>query len=217
MKFFNILGKSPGFISMVGDLLFKIHGKDLKINIIKNIEVKEGTPYKSPYLSYEEIDFKDWDVDLSNMFLGVGKVESKKAVFNFFRENSVIDASSFINILHPATDLPSSYDLGKGILCNNNVTLSPFCRIGDFVTINRHVSIGHHSKIGKFSVLNPGVNIAGLCNISEGVTIGMGSNILDGVNIGSNTIIGAGSLVTKDIPDNVIAYGSPAKIIRKRD
>jgi acetyltransferase-like isoleucine patch superfamily enzyme len=44
--------------------------------------------------------------------------------------------------------------------------------------------------------------------------IGMGTNILNQVKIGKNTIIGAGSVVTKDIPDNVVAYGSPCKIIR---
>jgi len=42
----------------------------------------------------------------------------------------------------------------------------------------------------------------------------MGTNILNQVKIGKNTIIGAGSVVTKDIPDNVVAYGSPCKIIR---
>jgi acetyltransferase-like isoleucine patch superfamily enzyme len=43
----------------------------------------------------------------------------------------------------------------------------------------------------------------------------MGTNILHQVKIGKNTIIGAGSLVTKDIPDNVVAYGSPCKIIKE--
>ena len=46
---------------------------------------------------------------------------------------------------------------------------------------------------------------------------GMGTNVIDGVKIGKNSIIGAGSLVTKDIPDNVVAYGSPCKIIRDNE
>jgi maltose O-acetyltransferase len=50
--------------------------------------------------------------------------------------------------------------------------------------------------------------------IGDGATIGMGSNILNQVKIGKNTVIGAGSVVTKDIPDNVVAYGNPCKIIR---
>jgi acetyltransferase-like isoleucine patch superfamily enzyme len=39
---------------------------------------------------------------------------------------------------------------------------------------------------------------------------------LDRLNIGENTVVGSGSLVTKDLPDNVLAYGTPAKIIRQR-
>lgn len=45
----------------------------------------------------------------------------------------------------------------------------------------------------------------------------MGANVLDGVSIGANTIIGAGAVVTRSIPDNVVAYGNPARIIRQRD
>jgi maltose O-acetyltransferase len=39
--------------------------------------------------------------------------------------------------------------------------------------------------------------------------------LLCGVTIGNNVVIGAGSIVTKDIPDNVIAYGNPCKVVRK--
>jgi acetyltransferase-like isoleucine patch superfamily enzyme len=42
----------------------------------------------------------------------------------------------------------------------------------------------------------------------------MGALVVDGVSIKKNSVIGAGSLVTKDIPEGVVAYGSPAKIVR---
>jgi len=45
----------------------------------------------------------------------------------------------------------------------------------------------------------------------------MGTNVIDSRRIGKNTIIGAGSVVTKDIPDNVIAYGNPCKVIRDNE
>lgn len=53
--------------------------------------------------------------------------------------------------------------------------------------------------------------------IGDNVWIGGGAILLPGVKIGNNVVIGAGSVVTKDIPDNTIAYGSPCRIIRKNN
>lgn len=53
--------------------------------------------------------------------------------------------------------------------------------------------------------------------IGNHVWIGGGAIIMPGVTIGDNVVIGAGSVVTKDIPDHVIAYGSPCKVIRKNE
>lgn len=51
--------------------------------------------------------------------------------------------------------------------------------------------------------------------IGKNVWIGGGAILLPGITVGDNVVIGAGSVVTKDIPDNVIAYGNPCRIIRR--
>ena len=51
--------------------------------------------------------------------------------------------------------------------------------------------------------------------LKKGCWIGANSIILPGVTIGENSVIGAGSIVTKSIPDRVVAVGNPAKIIKK--
>ncbi len=51
--------------------------------------------------------------------------------------------------------------------------------------------------------------------IKKGASIGSNATILCGITIGANSIIGAGSVVTKDVPENVIVAGNPAKILRK--
>ena len=60
------------------------------------------------------------------------------------------------------------------------------------------------------------MHISGAVNIGELSFIGISSTIIQGVNIGKNVTIGAGSVVLKDIPDNVIAVGNPAKIIKSK-
>ena len=51
--------------------------------------------------------------------------------------------------------------------------------------------------------------------IGDNVWIGGGAIILPGVNIGNNVVIGAGSVVTRDIPDNAIAFGNPCQVMRE--
>ena len=52
-------------------------------------------------------------------------------------------------------------------------------------------------------------------HIGENAWIGAGVVIVPGVTIGRNTVIGAGSVVTKDIPDNVVAVGNPCRVLRE--
>jgi acetyltransferase-like isoleucine patch superfamily enzyme len=59
-----------------------------------------------------------------------------------------------------------------------------------------------------------GADIFGVIKVGDNVHIGINSIIMPGVNIGSNCIIGCGAVVTKDIPDNSIAVGVPAKVIQ---
>ena len=51
--------------------------------------------------------------------------------------------------------------------------------------------------------------------IGENVWIGAGVVIVPGVHIGRNSVIGAGSIVTKDIPENVVAVGNPCRVLRE--
>ena len=52
-------------------------------------------------------------------------------------------------------------------------------------------------------------------HIGENCWIGAGAIILPGITIGKNVVVGAGSVVTKDLPDNIVAVGNPCKILRK--
>lgn len=87
--------------------------------------------------------------------------------------------------------------------------------IGDNVQITRGVTIlthGYDWSVLK-NIYNEMLGSAGKVTIGNNVFIGMNSTILKNVTIGNNVIIGANSLVNKDIPDNVVYAGNPAKFI----
>lgn len=90
--------------------------------------------------------------------------------------------------------------------------------IGNNVTITHGVAfITHDGGVGLFRKEYPGINVFGRITIGNNVFIGVQTIILPNVTIGSNVIVGAGSLLTKNIPDNVVVAGVPAKIIRTID
>lgn len=80
------------------------------------------------------------------------------------------------------------------------------------VIIEDEVQIGSHCSIYSVSTID---DTAGKIVLKQNCRIGSHSTVLPGVTIGKNSIIGAHSLVNTDIPDNVIAYGVPAKVIKK--
>lgn len=89
------------------------------------------------------------------------------------------------------------------------------------ITIGDHVLIG--PRVGLYTAnhaIDAGERIAGGCYarpivIGDGVWVGGNVDIMGGVAIGENSIIGAGSVVTKSIPSNVIAAGTPCRVIRE--
>ncbi len=87
--------------------------------------------------------------------------------------------------------------------------------IGNNVTLTRGVTfITHDGGVAVFREKYPGMNVYGRIRIGNNVFIGVHSIILPGVTVGDNVVIGAGSVVNKDIPDNVVAAGIPAKILK---
>lgn len=124
----------------------------------------------------------------------------------------------YINIEPPFfCDYGYNIEIGENFFANYNFTVLDVgkVRIGENVQIAPNVSIytaGHpvHPE-SRNSGYEYGIDIA----IGDNVWIGGNTCIMPGVTIGKNAVIGAGSVVTKDIPDDVIAAGNPCRIIRK--
>lgn len=213
-----LLGKSGYAIPVILDLL-RCLGHSGSIGIIPNIADEENESLQYPFLvqgfELHEINYTPTlDLRGSDLILAsIGKARS--AIYHSFLQNFSIKTASFPSLIHPSSVVGAEVIYGKGFHLSPLSVIAPFSYLGDFNVINRGVSIGHHCKLGDFVTVNPGANIAGLCQIADHVTIGAGAVVLDRIKIGKASVIGAGSVVTKDIPEGVIAFGSPARIIRQ--
>ncbi len=121
-----------------------------------------------------------------------------------------------ITIIHPTAVISQSAEIGQGCLISPGVIIGPGVKIGNHTILNSAVTIDHDSLIQENVVMGAGVHLPGYVKVLSDTFIGVGSCSVNGVTIGSNCLIGAGSVITKDIPDNVIAAGVPAKEIRRK-
>lgn len=133
-----------------------------------------------------------------------------KAIVKEFGDNA--------NIIPPFT-----CDYGCNVKVGNNTVIN---HSGVFLDTNE-INIGKHALIGPKSGLygaihpfdvearNEGIEKAKTINIDDGAWLGGKVTVVPGVSIGKHSVIGAGSVVTKDIPDDVVAVGNPCRVIRK--
>ena len=133
-----------------------------------------------------------------------------KAIVKEFGENA--------NIIPPFT-----CDYGCNVKVGDNTVIN---HSGVFLDTNE-INIGKHALIGPKSGLygaihpfdvearNEGIEKAKTINIRDGAWLGGKVTVVPGVSIGKHSVIGAGSVVTKDIPDDVVAVGNPCRVIRK--
>lgn len=205
----QILGLSEATLTMILDNLESTEVFPA-IRVLNNLNMTPAIAYASKAFDIRLETELPVTENHGDAFLGVYKPVPKQLVYALFGHISY----NWLNIIHRQTSISSCAELGKGSLINSFVSIAAYASIGDFVSINRNASIGHHTLIEDFVTVNPGATIAGNVTIGKGSTIGMGVNIIDNIRIGKNTIIGAGSLVTRDLPDNVVAYGNPCRIIK---
>lgn len=183
--------------------------------------------YKKGYV-YELMDQGGPTVTTESYFAEASEEMIRARTLCFHANNTAPDDASYVTYLEK--------------LFNRKLDdvriLTPFiCDFGNRVTFGKNVFINHSTilsasggiEFGDGVMLAPGVKIAtinhdynnrhtiytyGKVTVKKNAWIGLGATITPGVTIGENSVVAAGSVVTKDVPDNVVVGGVPAKIIK---
>lgn len=221
MRKIAILGQVNQAIPVYLDIIrLQFPGDEIHVDIVANIPPEENEsliyPYQTPGIQCREVFHSDWKREAETMLILGSLGKSRAAIFDFFQRHYQIQSTDYSHNIHPTAVLAAAATYGNGLHASPHTTVAPHATLGDFAVINRHASVGHHTVLEDFVSINPGATVAGICHLGKGVIIGAGAIVIDKVRIGENTLVGAGSVVTKDLPANVVAYGSPAKVIRER-
>lgn len=171
-----------------------------------------GLPVLAAYSKDNLIELKN-KYNVENFIIAFGNMKYRKQTY----EDFVKAGWSPVNIIHPQAVISPDAQIGKGVLIECGCLVTPNPIIGDNVVINTGSQVNHDNIIGNHVYIASGVVLSGTVRICENTLIDDGVIVTLGKTVGANSVIGAGSVVTKDFPENIIAYGNPAKIIRQNE
>lgn len=192
--------------------------KENKYNIIGIIDsiqevgsIRFGYPILGRQEQLEEL------INKYNIQAGIITIGDNWSRYNVFKQIiSLIPDFKFVNAIHPSVIIGNTTKMGVGIVAMAGCIFNPKAVIGDFTFFATGAQIEHDCEINDFASVSAGTIMGGYVKVGRFSAITLGVTIIDRLTIGSNTVVGSGSLVTKSLPDDVLAYGSPAKIIKNR-
>lgn len=124
------------------------------------------------------------------------------------RPQTVIDQTAIV---------PLSTSVGAGTYINAGVVIGAASTFGACCLINRGAVLGHHLAVEDFVSIGPGAVVQGDVTIGRGAMIGTNATVREYVSIGRNAAVGAGAVVLRDVPDNTLVVGNPARFLRRID
>ena len=149
-----------------------------------------------------------------NVAIAVGSNYSRETIYKELVARS--RDINFPSLIHQSAILSLHSRIDEGVVVMPNSTIGPNCKIGKFCIINTHASIDHDSTMHDFSSLAPNATTGGNVQVGYRSAISISAVIKHEIFIGDDSIIGANSYLNRNLASNCIAYGSPARVIRKR-
>lgn len=119
------------------------------------------------------------------------------------------------SLIHPGSVIGLDVDIATGTLVLAGTVINTLCRIGHGCIINTGSTVDHDCCLGNYVHIAPGVHLAGSVSLADEVFMGVGSAAIPGVTVGKHSIVGAGATVIHDLPANITAVGTPAKISKQ--
>lgn len=166
-------------------------------------------PFEINYLEDEGSESFNWNA-VDEFILGIGDNRIRQKVAGLILSNG----KEILNVIHPSSIISNYANFGMGNFIAANVTVNALAQIANNCILNTGCIVEHECVIESGVHIAPGTVLAGNVSIGENSFIGANSVVRQGVKIGSGVTVGAGSVVIKDIPDNEIWVGNPAKKLK---
>jgi sugar O-acyltransferase (sialic acid O-acetyltransferase NeuD family) len=185
------------------------------IGLLDDCEMKGALKHGRPVLgSIEEASEVAANYACRNVFVAIGDNWSRWNVASKLR--AAIPGIEFPVIVHPSTPVSAWARIGAGTIVMAGSVIAVNARVGEGCIVYTGSTVNHDCRMGDYSSVSGGVHMGGASAIGFRSSLGLGVLIREKTRVGDDCVVGAGSLVLNDVPDGMLIYGAPAKVIRPR-
>jgi sugar O-acyltransferase (sialic acid O-acetyltransferase NeuD family) len=140
--------------------------------------------------------------------LGVGDNRARKAIAEFLHGNGI----GLSTVVSPQAMVSLSCEIGAGAVIMPGAVVNAEAMVGSGAILNTSSVVEHDARVGAFAHIAPHATLGGGSQAGELTFVGMGAAVLPAIRVGRRCVLGALSLAIADVPDDVTAYGVPARI-----
>lgn len=169
-------------------------------------------PSKTDVNGYPVHAFSD-HVPGSKVTIAVGEPYARKALLEKIETADL----ALSTVISPTAFVSPSAEIENGVIIAPLCSIQSNAKVGKNAAINTMTIIGHDVKVEESCVISSQVNLGGAVRVGKFSYVGMGALVKEKLEIGHSSIVGMGSVVHRDIPDEVIALGNPARVARRNE
>jgi sugar O-acyltransferase (sialic acid O-acetyltransferase NeuD family) len=162
-------------------------------------------------LGYDVVAPGAYDLGCRDALLAVGMPEAKREVLGMyarfgFRWRGFVDRRAALS--------PHAR-LGQGCILAPFAVAAGDVQLGDHVYLACFAGAGHDSVVGDYCSMLPYSGLGGAARLGAGTVLGAGARVMQGIAVGAEVSVAAGATVMHDLPDGVLAHGTPARTVRR--
>ncbi|MFA5713758.1 MAG: acetyltransferase [Bacteroidales bacterium] len=144
------------------------------------------------------------------LIIAIGDNQSRKRIVENLPKNILYGRA-----IHSSAIISSHATIGVGSVVMQGAIIQSGAKIANHCIVNTAASVDHDCIIEDYVHISPNATLCGGITVGEGSQVGAGAVIIPDIKIGRWSLVAAGAVVIKNVPDNVLVVGNPARIVKR--